>query len=162
VETGELVLEQAPFPITNVVDDARLFKVTAERKGLKFIEKVEPFYDGLVLADRLRIRQVLANALSNAVKFTKDGKALPHNSPFPYQLCSSLLSPSFAGSVSLHLRQVEETDANVIVEFVVEDTGVGISKEVLPTLFVPFRRVLLFFVPFLSLSLILPSDLQTS
>ncbi|GAA5858915.1 hypothetical protein JCM8547_007154 [Rhodosporidiobolus lusitaniae] len=116
VETGELTLESAPFHLSDALCDARLFAVSAQKKGLKFVEDVQPFYEGTVLGDRLRLRQILANALSNSVKFTSQG------------------------SVSLQLRQIEENASHVTVEFVIEDTGVGISKEVLPTLFVPFRQ----------------------
>ncbi|GAA5858880.1 hypothetical protein JCM8547_007140 [Rhodosporidiobolus lusitaniae] len=116
VETGELILESAPFHLSDALSDARLFAVSAQKKGLKFVEDVQPFYEGTVLGDRLRLRQILANALSNSVKFTSQG------------------------SVSLQLRQIEENASHVTVEFVIEDTGVGISKEVLPTLFVPFRQ----------------------
>jgi signal transduction histidine kinase len=154
VETGELHLEQAPFPLSDVVSDARVFKVTAERKGIAFIEDVQPYFEGLVLADRLRLRQILANALSNAVKFTSKGTSL---SPLPFcqldelrflsshQKDYNLTSvPSLTGSVTLALRQIDETRSKVTVEFVVQDTGVGISKDVLPTLFKPFRFVFLF------------------
>ncbi|GAA5979992.1 hypothetical protein JCM11641_008256 [Rhodosporidiobolus odoratus] len=117
VETGELVLEAAPFALSDALSDARLFSVIAQKKGLKFIEQIEDgFYEGVLLGDRLRLRQVLANALSNSVKFTSQGY------------------------VSLGLRQLQETKSSVTVEFTVEDSGVGIDKEVLPTLFVPFRQ----------------------
>jgi hypothetical protein len=61
---------------------------------------------------------------------------------------------SYAGFVSLRLFQREESETSVSVEFVVEDTGVGISEEILPTLFVPFRCA---FLSFFSLSLVLIS-----
>ncbi|GAA6041378.1 hypothetical protein JCM8097_007693 [Rhodosporidiobolus ruineniae] len=117
VETGELVLEAAPFLLSEALSDARLFSVIAQKKGLTFVEEIgSPLYEGTLLADRLRLQQILNNALANAIKFTHQG------------------------SITFRLHQVAESESTVTVEFVVEDTGVGIAPEVLPTLFVPFRQ----------------------
>lgn len=116
IETGELELETAPFLLSEALADARLFSIIAQKKGLEFVEDVGEFYGGTLLADRLRLRQVLANALSNAVKFTKEG------------------------AVTLRCRQLSEDDDRVVVCFEIVDTGVGIDSTVLPTLFHPFRQ----------------------
>ncbi|KAJ8293216.1 Hybrid signal transduction histidine kinase K [Rhodotorula toruloides] len=116
IETGELELETAPFLLSEALADARLFSIIAQKKGLEFVEDVSEFYGGTLLADRLRLRQVLANALSNAVKFTKEG------------------------SVTLRCRQLSEDDTRIVVRFEIVDTGVGIDSTVLPTLFHPFRQ----------------------
>ncbi|GAA5920152.1 hypothetical protein JCM1841_004467 [Sporobolomyces salmonicolor] len=116
VETGELRLESAPFLLAEAVADAQLFSVAAQKKGIDFVEDISAYYEGPVLGDRLRLRQVLANALSNAVKFTAKG------------------------SINLSLRQTRETVSQIWLEFVVQDTGCGIDESILPTLFVPFRQ----------------------
>lgn len=74
VEENKLALETGPFLLIEALNDARLFSVIAQKKGLGFVEDIEPFYQGTLLGDRLRLRQVLANALSNAIKFTKAGE----------------------------------------------------------------------------------------
>ncbi|GAA5954653.1 hypothetical protein JCM21900_006093 [Sporobolomyces salmonicolor] len=116
VETGELRLESAPFLLAEAVADARLFSVAAQKKGIDFFEDISAYYEGPVLGDRLRLRQVLANALSNAVKFTAKG------------------------SITLSIRQTRESVSQIWLEFVVQDTGCGIDESILPTLFVPFRQ----------------------
>ncbi|BGP42387.1 hypothetical protein JCM10450v2_006481 [Rhodotorula kratochvilovae] len=116
VETGELTLEAAPFTLSDVLADARLFAVIAQKKALEFREDIGPVYQGTLLGDRLRLRQVLANALGNSVKFTRQG------------------------SVTLSLQQISEDDLRVVVKFVITDTGVGIDEHVLPTLFRPFKQ----------------------
>ncbi|GAA5859356.1 hypothetical protein JCM1840_004577 [Sporobolomyces johnsonii] len=116
VETGELRLESAPFSLSEAVADARLFSVAAQKKGIAFVEDIGEYYEGPLLGDRLRLRQVLANALSNAVKFTREG------------------------SITLSLRQTRETDTQIWLELAVDDTGCGIDESILPTLFVPFRQ----------------------
>lgn len=73
VEENALSLETGPFLVGEALNDARLFSVIAQKKGLEFVEDVQPFYQGTLLGDRLRLRQILANGLSNAVKFTKSG-----------------------------------------------------------------------------------------
>ncbi|GAA5993530.1 hypothetical protein JCM10908_000635 [Rhodotorula pacifica] len=116
VEENALSLETGPFLLTEALNDARLFSVIAQKKGLEFVEDVEPVYPGTLLGDRLRLRQILANALSNAVKFTK------------------------SGSVTLACSQLYEDDKRVVVQLEVRDTGIGIDPAVLPTLFEPFRQ----------------------
>lgn len=69
VEAGKLELEQAPFKLTEVLLDADLFALAAKNKGLEFVQDVPAsLYNGHLIGDRLRLRQVLANFLSNAVK----------------------------------------------------------------------------------------------
>lgn len=74
IEAGELTLEEEPLELEAVIADARLFSIQAHRQGINFVEDIGHFYAGPLLGDRLRLRQVLANALSNSVKFTKDGQ----------------------------------------------------------------------------------------
>ncbi|GAA5822097.1 hypothetical protein JCM3770_007016 [Rhodotorula araucariae] len=116
VETGELTLEATPFTLADMLSDARLFGVIAQKKSLEFREEIGDVYPGTLLGDRLRLRQVLANALGNSVKFTREG------------------------NVTLSLQQISEDESRVVVQFVVSDTGVGIDEDVLPTLFRPFKQ----------------------
>jgi len=85
-------------------------------QGLAFIEEVGPLFPGTLVGDRMRLRQILANGLSNAAKFTD------------------------RGHVTLQVTQVHETRTRVHVQFTVVDTGVGIASAVLPSLFQPFRQ----------------------
>ena len=71
VETGELKLEAKPFRLSDLLADASLFGVLAQKKGLEFAENVDVSFEGALLGDRLRLRQILANALGNSVKFTR-------------------------------------------------------------------------------------------
>ncbi|KAM0790862.1 hypothetical protein ACM66B_004703 [Microbotryomycetes sp. NB124-2] len=118
VEAGELELEEAPIRVGDVLEDAKLFSLAVTQKQLDFYEEIGECYSGFLLGDRLRIRQILANGLSNAIKFTKHG------------------------SVTLRLRQEESPpfDDRVWLRFEIQDTGVGIHADVLPTLFQPFKQ----------------------
>jgi len=116
VEAGQLKLENQPFLLSEVIEDARLFSISSQSKGLTFEEEIDDFYQGTVLGDRSRLRQVLTNALSNAIKFTSKG------------------------GIVLRVRQKRENDDQIWLQVEVEDTGVGIEESVLPTLFQPFRQ----------------------
>lgn len=101
-----------------MLQDANLFSFNARKQGITFAQEIEGvLYDGYLLGDRLRIQQIIGNALSNSIKFTDDG------------------------GVTLRVQQAEDTSSRVLLNFEVEDTGCGIDEAALPRLFTPFRRV---------------------
>jgi len=85
-------------------------------QGVAYIEDIDKLHPGPLLGDRGRLRQVIANGISNAAKFTD------------------------AGSVTFRVRQIDETPTSIRLQFAVLDTGCGIPAAVLPTLFQPFRQ----------------------
>ena len=89
----------------------------AEGKGLKFHVNVDPSLPTALFGDEVRIKQVLINLLNNAVKYTQEG------------------------SITLSVQCDRQSEKNVRVTWRVEDTGMGIRKEVMPGLFDAFRRV---------------------
>ncbi|GAA5820583.1 hypothetical protein JCM10212_006418 [Sporobolomyces blumeae] len=115
VEAGKLDLESRPFNLNDLSSDARLFSTAASKKGLKFVEDIDEFSTE-VLGDMPRLRQVLTNLLSNAVKFTKEG------------------------SITLRAKKISEDDKTIRVRWDVQDTGVGIKREAISSLFKPFHQ----------------------
>lgn len=99
-----------------MIADARLFSIAATKKDIAFVEDIGSYYEAQLLGDRVRLRQVLSNALSNSLKFCHEG-----------------------GSITLKIRQEEETSDKVVIVFQIIDTGIGIAADALPTLFKPFR-----------------------
>ncbi|KAK4050714.1 hypothetical protein OIO90_004936 [Microbotryomycetes sp. JL221] len=117
LEQQEMLLELESFELEQLIADARLYSLAAQQKGLTYTDEMEEgVYEATLLGDRLRLRQVLANALSNAIKFTSKG------------------------GVTLRVSQLSETAEQVVLLFQVEDTGIGISQHVMPALFQPFRQ----------------------
>ncbi|MFT5117056.1 MAG: signal transduction histidine kinase/FixJ family two-component response regulator [Kiritimatiellia bacterium] len=113
IEAGKLEIRRDEMNFHELVAQLELmFRPQAEAKGLQFnfsSPKTLPHY---VVADEQRVRQILINVLSNAIKYTEQGE------------------------VSFALRY-----RNQVAEFIVEDTGSGISNEDLERIFKPFERV---------------------
>jgi len=114
IEAGAVKLDSAPFQFGDLVRDlAEPFGLEAERKGLTFNVTVAPCADGWLLGDRLRIRQIIANLLANAVKFTEQG------------------------SVAVSL----DTVGDGRVRLTVVDTGIGFDERHKPRIFDRFHQI---------------------
>ena len=104
-----------PFDLDIAVKDiASLPELQARQKGLDFNFNVDADVPRLLKGDIGRIRQVILNFTGNAIKFTE------------------------SGSVSLNVTLKEDHENHALVHFSVDDTGIGISDEVLKGLFTPF------------------------
>lgn len=138
VEAGKLELEHRAFRLEDVVADARIFCIAAQKKGLGFQEDIDRVFEGQVLGDMPRLRQVLANVLSNAIKVGLDCIKIECF----FVLCTDVDCDQFTkeGKIILRLRQEAETRRDIRVRFEVEDTGVGIKEDAIPHLFKPFHQ----------------------
>lgn len=122
IEAGKLDLEHGDFELTSLVEGvAELLAQEARARKLTILTFVAPDLPEHVRGDATRIRQVLLNLISNAVKFT------PH------------------GEIVVNARRVdsgEEKDTgSVMVRFSVTDTGIGLSPQQMARLFQPFTQV---------------------
>ena len=116
IEKGHLVLRAMPFAVVGLMEASDLaIRKSATDKGLAFHCEIDPDVPEQVSGDERRIRQILFNLLDNAVKFT----------------CS--------GSLSLRVTTSSENNRPAL-DFIVEDTGIGISPETLASLFKPFTQ----------------------
>lgn len=121
IESGRLDIEEVPFNLSSVVGElCKLLGMFAQQKGLDFIYEDNMDENLEVLGDPGRTRQVLSNLLTNALKFTKDG--------------------SVKLTVTSTILQTDDATDIVEVQFLIEDTGIGIEKEVLDKLFQPFSQ----------------------
>jgi PAS domain S-box-containing protein len=112
MEAGKLVMEGAPFDLGEVVGSAyAAFRGVAETKGLALELKVEEAAKGTYLGDAVRVRQIISNLVSNAMKFTEKGRA----------------------SI-----EVAAADPGFVVT--IRDTGIGIPKDRLDKLFNKFEQ----------------------
>lgn len=112
MEAGKLLLENNPFRLTALIDDAvNLNELRIREKNLQWMVDKSKDLPEWVMGDSLRIRQILVNLLSNAIKFTEQGY------------------------VSLTVRREQD---NIL--FTVSDSGIGISPEQLSRLFNAFEQ----------------------
>jgi signal transduction histidine kinase/CheY-like chemotaxis protein/HPt (histidine-containing phosphotransfer) domain-containing protein len=123
IEAGKLTLESLPFRLGDILQEIeRLFRTDIRRKGLTLSVHDYAFAhpefptSGVLLGDSLRLQKILANLVSNALKFTESGE------------------------ITLSAQIVELEGQDLILHFAVQDTGIGISEEQLSRLFDPFEQ----------------------
>lgn len=117
IEAGELDLEILDFDLrSSIAEIIELPAMQAHDKGLEIIYDIHPDIPSQLRGDPGRLRQILLNLTSNAIKFTEKGEIFI--------------------SVSL----VDETDQNVTLKVEVKDTGIGIPEDKLKIVFDSFRQ----------------------
>ena len=117
VESGRLELESIPLEPVQVVRGAvEICRPAAQAKGLALIAEIDPSMPASALGDPGRLSQVLANVVNNAVKFTA------------------------LGEVRVHARVAHVSPEAMLLEVTVQDTGIGITPELMPRIFERFFR----------------------
>lgn len=117
IEAGQMALEPVEFNPLELAEDAvASYAGVAEGKELQLYACIESSVPGLVRGDAARIRQILGNLLSNALKFTDIGR------------------------VVLRLKRVASENGEVALQWQVTDTGIGIAQEQQRRLFEPFYQ----------------------
>ncbi len=117
IEAGRLELEQVDFDLGDLMKGAHsAFTALANKKGLSFDLTIEPPARGVYLGDPTRVRQILYNLISNALKFTEHGE------------------------VRVTAAQVSKPGAGEALTLMVSDTGVGIAPDRLAALFEKFTQ----------------------
>ncbi len=117
IESGKLPLERIDFNLEQVLGNVTALVVEpAAAKGLELIVAIDPDVPHQLVGDPLRISQILVNYANNAVKFTERGE------------------------ITLHVGVSARGEGDVLLEFSVRDTGIGISEEQRATLFQSFQQ----------------------
>ncbi|WP_018610322.1 PAS domain-containing hybrid sensor histidine kinase/response regulator [Uliginosibacterium gangwonense] len=113
IEAGELKLERIDFSLRRLLEDTLpMFRDHASQKGLRFEVSIAEDLPPYQVGDPIRIRQVLTNLVSNAIKFTPTGH--------------------------IHVELKYLSDGNTQLR--VQDTGIGIAAEAIPRLFQKFQQ----------------------
>jgi two-component system sensor histidine kinase/response regulator len=117
IEAGQLRIEHSPFDLDDVFDAlSGLFAEKAQSKGLELIYDVPSEVPRALKGDSLRVGQVLINFVNNAIKFTDSGE------------------------VRVSVRVLDEDAEGLKLQFEVADTGIGLSKEQMNSLFQSFQQ----------------------
>ncbi len=116
-EAGKLNLESVSINIRDLVDSVkRLLEKPAEAKGLAMRAVVDADVRPIVRGDPMRVRQILTNLMSNAIKFTQ------------------------RGGVSVRVSKRNDTETQHELLFAVRDTGIGLAADAAARLFQPFTQ----------------------
>ena len=117
IEAGKLLIESYEFDLHQLIRELTFsFSNSAHQKSIEFHSSDSPNIPQFVTGDAHRLRQVLSNFLSNAVKFTA------------------------SGSVELRIMPLSDTKKQDFVRFEVSDTGIGITDSQISLLFKPFEQ----------------------
>jgi PAS domain S-box-containing protein len=118
IESGKIELEQRPFELKECVEQVfDLLAPKAVEKSLDLLYWIDPRIPSLIIGDTLRLRQILLNLVSNAIKFTDHGE------------------------IFISAKQGAMEEGKNIIQFSVKDTGIGIPKDRIDRLFTAFSQV---------------------
>lgn len=117
IEAGKMTFEEIPFRINNILNPLiDLFLPKARQKNIRIIKNVSHDFPEILMGDPLRLNQVIMNLVSNAVKFTEKGYI----------------------EISAAATKHSETEIKATIR--VKDTGLGIQKSKIPSLFLDFTQ----------------------
>ena len=118
IESGHLDLERIPFSPYKLINDLSIplrFQAREKKLELNVICDFQP--DAMFVGDPWRLRQILTNLIGNSLKFTE------------------------VGHVDLIVHTVEHTSTDdALVQFIVQDSGIGITADAIKSLFEPFQQ----------------------
>ncbi len=117
MEAGKFELDKTSFDLRATIDETlKAHSLRASEKGLELMCDVPPEVPERLVGDPRRLRQIISNLISNALKFTTEGE------------------------VTLRIGAESETSDEIVLHFVVADTGIGISEEDQRYIFAPFTQ----------------------
>ncbi|MPM02264.1 Sensor histidine kinase RcsC [bioreactor metagenome] len=117
VDAGKILFEQIKFKMDlSVAAMLHLFEPRIREKNLMLIKEYDNRIPPVLIGDPVRLHQIILNLVSNAVKFTSEG------------------------AITVSVKLLSETADNVVIEFAVKDTGIGIEKEKIKTIFENFQQ----------------------
>ncbi len=118
IEAGKMEIIPVEYQLSSVLNDlANMIETRAEKKGLKFIVEADKNLPSVLYGDEIRIKQVITNILTNAVKYTEKG------------------------SVTLKVEFENISADEISLKISVKDTGIGIKPEDMQKLFSAFERI---------------------
>jgi len=106
IESNKIILENRRFSLEEFLQDLmKLYKYQTNQKGLHLYSQFDANLPDYLIGDSVRLNQVIINLMDNAIKYTENGE------------------------ITLKAIILEKTDTEVLIEFGVKDTGIGIEKE---------------------------------
>ncbi len=117
IESGKLKFEKINFHLDETIRSlVDTFRLQSQEKGILLEYKMDPKIPGVFIGDPVRLNQILINLISNALKFTHQGSI----------------------KISVNIEQIKDKD--YYLKFEIKDTGIGIPKSKLRTIFESFSQ----------------------
>jgi two-component system CheB/CheR fusion protein len=117
VDAGKMFFEQTPFKMNeSITAILQLFETKIQENNTELIIAYDPKIPEVLLGDPMRLRQIMLNLMSNAVKFTSGGK------------------------INVNVRLLKEDKKKATLEFSITDTGIGIPEDKIATIFENFQQ----------------------
>ena len=117
VDAGKMEFEQTPFKLAASISAMlHLFETKIQEKNLALVKEYDSRIPEVLVGDPVRLHQIILNLVSNAVKFTTNGK------------------------ITVSVRLLKEDDNTVTIEFGVADTGIGIAENKIDKIFENFQQ----------------------
>jgi PAS domain S-box-containing protein len=117
VDAGKMTFEKQPFEMHKKIKSVlHSFDLKIKEKNIQLVSEYDTQIPNMVVGDSLRLNQIILNLMSNAIKFTHKGKIL----------------------LSVKLQSEKEED--VLIEFTINDTGIGIAADKLNSIFNLFEQ----------------------
>ena len=118
IEADKFELSLSEFSLQDMIDNvSNIISFQAAEKEQEFIVEVDDDIPNMIVSDEQRLAQVITNLLSNAVKFTPE-----------------------RGKITMHVIKTIDGEGSFKVIFTVTDTGIGMTKEQMAGIFIPFTQ----------------------
>jgi signal transduction histidine kinase len=118
LQNGQMHFEAADFDLTELMFNlVNVMQYKKAEKPLEFQLSIDPSVPKYVLGDKLRLNQILYNIVGNAVKFTDEG------------------------FIKIRIEMGKQVGNDLLLSFIVEDSGIGIPQEKIATIFESFTRI---------------------
>lgn len=117
IEAGRMEIDHIPFDIRSMIETTIfLYDAKAREKGLEINMLISSAIPNFVIGDPTKLRQVISNLVSNAVKFTDKGE------------------------IFIEASSIKETDKDTEILFAIRDTGIGMTEQEINKIFKPFTQ----------------------
>ena len=117
IESGTMILHKEPYAYSDFLENIKvMFEPLCKQKGINF-EFEEVVVKTVVETDKVRLNQIFFNIFSNAIKFTDVG-----------------------GTVSYHTENIKFENHHISADYIISDTGIGISEDFIGKMFDPFSQ----------------------
>ncbi len=120
IEAGKMEINPVEYDLSSVINDlVNMIQIKADEKGLLLRLDFDTHIPKMLYGDELRLKQIITNMLTNAVKYTEKGSVL----------------------FKMGFERIPDDPGSVLLDVMIEDTGIGIKKEDISRLFEKFDRI---------------------